>query len=186
VDLLCYGAAAQTEFGYYTGKLANADITDYLQYASQNVTPEKVTNTGLTYFTGATVTLKNSLIYTFYAKDTALGKTVKITYTDHYGVDHELTKTITEAVSISDGTTTYYGVQVNNLSIADGRQVITCQLMDGDTVLETVYGSVQDYAYTQLIGNGTNDAELKAAVQALMNFIDSAYKYFHFDDTGAA
>ena len=186
VDLLCYGAAAQTEFGYNTGKLANADITDYLQYASQNVKPDKIANTGLTYFTGSTVTLKNSLIYTFYAKDTALGKTVKITYTDHYGVDHELTKTITEAVSISSNSVTYYGVQVNNLSIADGRQVITCELMDGDTVLETVYGSVQDYAYTQLADGGTNDAELKAAVQALMNFIDSAYNYFHFDDAGTA
>lgn len=178
VDMLQYGAACQTYFSHNTGNLANAQISEYI--VDRAVAPENKYS-GVSPFLGDSVTVENNLTYNVFLEASTEGKTVKVSYTDHYGTERELTRTVAYLFTDSAGTK-YYGFSVPNLAIADGRVKITCQLMEGENVSATLNGSLENYCYRAINSAESSDA-LKVVGQMLMNFIDSAYRYFHYGES---
>ena len=68
-----------------------------------------------------------------------------------------------------------YAVDVEGLSVADGRQIITCNILNEDgTVLTTALGSVEDYAARAIV----QIPEDKDVFLNLLKFVDSSYAYF--------
>lgn len=171
IDMLNYGAGAQTYWGYNTDELANEDdittnskIAAYMQYATQG---EIETNNNLVKgpnLKAVSVSAKNKLMLTFYFENITEDMTATYSYTNHRG--EEITKTAENFVSYGN----WLGVDVEGLSIADGRQLVTCTVKEGDNVIASGSDSVEGY-----IDRNSDNEVLKL----LMKFIDSAYNYFH-------
>lgn len=173
VDMLEYGASAQTQFAYNTAVPANvhADLSDfsgYLTTATPNCTNQKNYGNNVA---GVTVSATNTLMFTFYFKvadpdgmyaiieytpsGETVEKTVKVESKDFY-----------ERIAGS-----LYGVDVKELSIVDGRALMTCTLYNSDgTVVTTATDSIEGYAYRNA-GKGK-------IFMDMMRFVDSAFTYF--------
>lgn len=170
VDMLNYGTAAQSYFAYNTTDPANSQLTDaQKEYATQSVDCENnaVIPDGVTCYDS--VTTESSLTLTFYFPEMLNGKTVTVSYKDHYGtpVTHTFTDSEFTTREIPEDGSTVYGAPVSGLAIADGRQLITCTV-DG----VSVSSSIESY-----VSRNTGDV-----YTCLMKFVDSAYAYFHKDD----
>lgn len=172
VDMLNYGAACQTYFdGYAADNPANAQIDDFQQYATQSVTYDN-TQTGNEGIYGSSVSAESKLVYTFYYTFNPSDRnlTAYVTYEDHYGKNVELT---IRSFREKQG---YYGVDVEGLAVADGRQTITCQLKDENgEVTHTASGNVESYVAVAV----ANAGEDKDVFLSLLKFVDSARAYFH-------
>lgn len=163
IDMLNYGAAAQKEFGYNTGNLANAGIAAYQELATKSYDlPNAWTNVdGIGY--GSNLELKNEIILHvwFKAADVA---TVKVN-----GVEVGPEK-ITPRIGNS-----IMSVAVTDLAVADGFDTVTVEFLDGNNnVLGTVTESVASYLKYML--NKSDDTN--GLYDATAKFITSAYNYF--------
>lgn len=177
VDMLVYGAACQDYFGdYHMDDLATAKLTeDQLAYATPETNEKswnKLTNPASPSFS-ASVTAETNLIYSFIFTDTSFSKAV-VTYQDHYGKSQSLEATGSARVDVTD------------LAVADGRQVLTCTLYDeNENTIGSVDGSIESYVATIWVNH--NDPEIMGTAtdrwdpvfEKLMYFVDSAYAYFH-------
>lgn len=167
VDMLNYGAAAQDYFSDYNmDDPANAGIEEFKQYATATVTYADNRVEGENYV-GSTVSAENKLMLTFYFNNITTDMTATISYTDHYGNPVSLKIPGTEFYKRGD----MYGVDVTGLSIADGRQLVTCVVKSGDTVVARATDSVESYVARSSSGNDV--------FALLMKFVSSAYSYFH-------
>ena len=187
IDMLNYGAAAQTYFGYGTDQLANDGCENYQQYKSDDASIS-IVECSAPHFIGSSVTATNNLALTLYYDIKPQDYTVYVSYKDHYGTEKTLSEfTYTQLTS---GGETVYGVVVPELAIADGRQLITCALTDseGNEVSKVTY-SIEGYAALTIsqITNSDNktdeDLKLSAFCKDLMKFVDSAWEYFHYPET---
>lgn len=172
VDMLNYGAAAQSHFGYNQSTLANADLTVEQQgYATESVTHEDKYSSG-SQAAAASVSAKNNLMYTFYfdlsgyTEDQRSGAKAAISYS-HY-TNSAVSENV-EFASFYKFNDRLYGVDVKGMYIADGRQKVTCTLSIGGDIL-TATDSIEGYIARATSGNDV--------YMMLMKFIDSAYKYF--------
>lgn len=178
VDMLNYGAECQNHFlKENAGKLANVQISNWQEFATQSVEYADNHTADPLYFFSPTVTAENSLIYTFYFYniDPEATKAV-VTYTNHYNkpksaeIEYRIKNTTYNGESL-----TLYAVDVEGLSVADGRQIITCNILNEDgTVLTTASGSVEDYAARAIV----QMPEDKDVFLNLLKFVDSSYAYF--------
>jgi len=184
VDMLEYGSACQTSFDYNSSELANAELTtEQKLYASANVTPDNNHCEGAN-FVRSSVSTKERLVYTFYFENIAesmlSNMSAVVTYTDHNG--REVTRGITGNEFTYNKDYSLYGVDVKGLAIADGCQLIECVVKSGSEEFGRGTGSVESYLAAGSLETAGTTANEKTVYQKLMNFIDSAYRYFHDGD----
>lgn len=176
VDMLNYGAAAQTHFNYTAVPLANAKLTEkHTPYASTQINADKLQDScqwvenknGYVY--NASVTLKSDLFFNFKFTGVPEGTTAKTSYTDHY--NRTQTQTFT-----AEGTT--LTAAVLGIAAADGSQIITCTLYNSaGTEIGSAQGSVEGYVRNSLKNSATEPTLVKVC-QELMKYINSANSYF--------
>ncbi|MBQ8622108.1 MAG: hypothetical protein IJ422_07320 [Oscillospiraceae bacterium] len=177
MDMLNYGAAAQLHFGYNTDSLANVDPESAETKTIENHIGEQTPALGTcennlskgSSFAGVTVSAKNRLMFTFYynisdptgmrAEIDYNGQTIQIAGADFY-----------ERAAGS-----LYGVDLVDLKIVHGRQMLTCRLYDSNgTLISTSTDSVEGYVSR----NSTSETDVFAQ---LMKFADSASAYLAYE-----
>ncbi|MBE6921010.1 MAG: hypothetical protein E7468_05530 [Ruminococcaceae bacterium] len=172
VDMLNYGAAAQSYFKYNEDNLANALLEDsHKQLASElkAVENDRVGNVG-EVFGGSALRFDDEISMIFRFKNTE-GTYAKLTWKDHYGVDQTVTVQSTEYTYDEDGWTM---IELNEkLVVADGRSNITCEIRNvtNDELVISVTDSIQAYVARS---EGTDANALSVA---FMKFSDSAKDY---------
>ena len=173
VDMLNYGAAAQDFFNYNEADLANKALTETQQgLATQHVTfrnkEEKDSNCY-----GSSLTLESNIILNLYFKNVTEDMRAEVEFTDHYGKKQAKTYTFAEFCKNKDKEeNVIYGVPVNNLVVADGRQPVTCRLYKGETLVSTYVSSVENYV-------AIKQSDEVPLYEATLKFVDSAHAYFH-------
>lgn len=174
VDMLNYGTAAQKHFGYQTSVLANKDLTEAEQQeATKNVLytdNHVIDKNGL--FAADTVTLESNLIYSFYFDFTEAmtGDYALVSYQNAYG------KNFTDIrIDNFRSNGIYSCVDVKELAIGDGYQIISCKVYDSnDTLIAECSSSIESYLALNINQNNSNPIYM-----SMMKFIQSAYNYFH-------
>ena len=169
VDMLNYGAAAQSLFGYDAKNLVNADLTPVQNaMATKTVEVENTQVKGENYF-GSSLVLEDKIRLMVAFSNVTEDMTAKITFTDHYGnaVDVEAELTMDGSFGI---------VNVDQIAVADGRTPVTVTVYNADG---SVYGSVTD-SMESYISRMTEKEPLKADLyKKIMMFSDAAYAIFH-------
>ena len=186
VEMLNYGAAAQTEFeNYHSDDLATSQLTEAQKgYATGDVkaVDHRVTGTG---YLGSTLTLGNEIELNFIFDKTTVTQDMYAiaTYTNHY--DQKKSVTIDGSafgVYSKDNVNGWY-IPVADMSVADGCQVdgeskfmVTCTVYNADgTVVTSAKDSVASYvARANEDTNNTNPLYTQ-----ILKFATSAYNYFH-------
>lgn len=165
VDMLNYGAAAQTKFIYNTEDLANSLLTDEQKaLATEEATCEDGSVKGTNYY-GTSLLLESSVSMKLYFTNVTEDMTAVVTFTDHLGNYKEVSYAVT--MQESWGT-----VVVDAIVLADVYQLVTCNVYDAEgNVVATVVDSMGSYLVRQTKSPEFYDAVLKFAV--------SAYNYFH-------
>ncbi len=163
VDMLNYGAAAQTYFQYNEKDLANSKLTDAqkgLATGTVSCTDKRVQ--GENYY-GSNLSLEDRIILNLFFKNCEAGMTAKVTYKDYKGrsviVDAELVK-------YSDS---IYMVAVDEIVLADAFSPVTVTVYDGKTVHGTATDSVESYVAR---------AEGSDLYETIIKFATSAKNYF--------
>lgn len=174
VDMLYYGAAAQTNFEYNTADLANNQLTAAQQeYATQEIkTCTDGCVKGDNYY-GTNFDLKNQISMNLYFVNVTNDMSAKIEFTDHYGKQHTVTVPGSE---FSDNGNCKV-INVDEIVAADGRQNVTCTVYDADgtTVIASVTDSLESYVARMY--------EDYPWLGEIMKFSDAAYAYLHRNDT---
>jgi hypothetical protein len=167
--MLNYGAAAQAYFNYNTNDLANSVLTDAQKaYASDSVvcTDQRVKGEG---YYGSSLTLKDRITLTMYFNNITPDMYAVVSFTDHKGEAHETRVEGSAFAKYNDG---IYGVDVDELVVADGNQLVTVTVYDADgNVVATAIDSVNSYAARQA---GSNEL-----FEMVAKFTTSAYAHFH-------
>ena len=174
VDMLNYGAAAQRMFGYGLNDLANKNMAEYQQYATQSVTPVNEQEKG-EGFVQTTLMLKSNLGLTMsFSKDVVTtDMTAVVTFTSHRGANRTVKITGTNFRAKGNQWCIDIGAP---LVVADAAQLVTCTFLDADgNVVEGVYAkdSVASYCARALAGGGGDN------YACIVKFTTSAYNYFH-------
>jgi hypothetical protein len=181
VDILNYGAAAQTYQGYNTNNLANAELTDaqkalgnqeVISYADEKQLKDELVEGAIADIKVAGLTLQDSVVMNFKfellngaAKDglvavvTAAGKTWEI-----------------EASEFTyEATSGRWVINFNGLNPAQMREKVSVHLeKDGVIVSDTATYSVESYG---LSSAAKGDARLAALVEAMAKYGRSAKAY---------
>jgi hypothetical protein len=168
VDMLNYGAEAQKYFGYGTGDLANARLSeDQAAYASA---PKACADarTGSGNFQASTVVLKSNIQMMFAFKNVDESHYAVVSFTNHRGAAKGIV--ITGDQFTANGSAMV--VTVDALVVADGRQEVTCVVYDAEgTEVARVTDSLESYTARN---NGKD-----ILFTRMMQYSDSAYAYFH-------
>lgn len=167
-DMLNYGAAAQTYFNYNTADPANSVLTGARQaYATATVTATDNRVMGDNY-KGSALSLNNEILLTMYFENINRDMTARITYVDHNGKARE--RTVSGSKFITKGA--LLGVDVTGLAVADGKQLIKCEILDSNgKVVASAQDSVESYIARML--------DSSSLFGATMKFVAAAYNYFH-------
>lgn len=188
-DMLVYGAEAQQFFGHYVGiegGLATTVNDTIKEIVAGYATPSTFTPDltyeiireeaeGTAYFAGANIDLENTIFFNLYFINIDFEKKfdAKIVFTHHSGETHEY--------SISAGTLNYSNnagylqVNIDDLAPADLRLDVECIItVEGEQVSRIVI-SVEDYLATIR----ENDPDHASMYNAVINYADSAEKYFY-------
>lgn len=179
VDLVNYGASAQTYFGYNTSDLANADFDDYQTYASAKHSltgftnsGSSVTNSGNVKISGRTLVLENRV-----------GIAVIIDTSEYEGNIADITINV-NGTGVSDviagqdlkpySTNKYYGVTYEILPTKmDETYTFTVQV-NGEASARMTYG-ISAYAYNM---RNNSNTKLVALLQDIMEYGNSALNYW--------
>lgn len=169
VDMLNYGAAAQTYFGYRDTYLVNECLTEEQQaYASQSVTCTDQRVQGENYF-GSTLVLENRIQLTMYFRNITADMYAVVIYTDHDGNEQEFT---INGNNFAQYNANIYGVTVDTLAVADGDQLVTVTVYDADgNAVASASDTVNGYLSRMMSGD--------VLFEAIAAFTHSAYEYFH-------
>ena len=186
VDLLNYGAAAQTYFGYRTDKLVNAELTD-VQKALARQTYESLkvagnTDDGKVYtssITGKNVLFDTRimmLVATDLQKDDDLdGISIKIRYQNFGGQTVEKLIGGTNFVYRADANG--YTVRFDDLKASELRTELEITIVkDGTPISATVKYSFDNYANNRL--KNSSDDNFKKLLEKTLLYSDSAKAYF--------
>lgn len=186
VDLLNYGAAAQSYFEYKTDKPVNADLTEEQKALSlgkyNRIT--KVVSDEDTGVYEAEITRKNIkfgnrielLVATSFGIDSDLsGVKLKVVYTTASG--EEGVKTIDGADFVYRTDVNSYTAYFNGLKASELRSVLFLTLVRGDEAISaTVKYSLDTYAANRL--EASTDENYKELLKKTLIYSDSAKNYF--------
>ena len=169
VDMLNYGAAAQTYFGYRDTYLVNASLTEEQQaYATQSVTCTDQRVKGENYF-GSTLVLETRIQLTMYFQNITTDMYAVVSYTDHDGNAQEYTVSGSDFAQYNAN---IHGVTVDTLAVADGDQLVTVTVYDADgNAVGSASDTVNGYLSRMMSGD--------ALFETIARFTNSAYAYFH-------
>lgn len=174
VDMLIYGAECQKHFDYNQSALATAQAGEYLQYAT-GTTPSSESDPSGTNFVASSVSAKNKLMYTFFfsgiTDEQLESLTATVTYTDWTGKSHTLDP-ISGADFYKYPNADWYGVDVEGLSMVDGRQKVNCTVKNGSDVVAEGVDSVEGYVAR------AGGSEAESVYVEMLSFVDSAKAYF--------
>ena len=174
VDVLNYGAAAQENFKYNTGDLANSQLTEEMkQYASEDTTAENIMVRDDAFCAGTSLNLESRIQLRFVFRKSAMTNVAYaiVTHTKHNGGSVE---TRIEVANFEKYNSTLVFVPVNTLSGADGDQVVTCTLYDAQgNVITTAIESMNSNLMRSIDANGSKLAKM------LLRLTKSAYEFFH-------
>ena len=163
VDMLNYGAEAQTYFGYNTASLANADLTAAQRaYATKEVSCTNKQVKGENFY-GSNLALEDRIVLNLFFKNMADGYTAKIVFTDFRGE----TKTVTKELVPYSGK--LYKVVVDDIVLADSFCPVTVTVYDADG---NACGSATDSVESYVARTGSS-----ALNEAIMKFASSAKAY---------
>jgi hypothetical protein len=170
VDMLNYGAAAQKYFSNYNSEDPANELLSEEQkvLASATGTYEDKRERDATYVKGSNLRFA-SKINLMFAINVSRDTYAVFTWKDHKGVSHRETIDGTDYVT-NNG---LFVVELEELVVADARQIVTCTIYDrNDNVITVVKDSVE-----------SNVARRTASTEELyvgfMKFADSAYAYLH-------
>ena len=188
VDMLNYGAAAQTYFNYNTGHLVNSSLTAAQKKlgtsaSSLNITSdasETKISSPKAQFSGKNLLLGNNVAIVYYMTfDSSVNKnnvTLKLTYTTVKG--ETITKTVPFKDFINGDYANEYRFDFTEVQAKDSCQPVTAVLYEGSKQISNkITYSVQTYAYNKL-KKSTTSTELKSIINALMVYCKSAKNYF--------
>ena len=166
VDMLNYGAAAQREFGHNLSNLANSQLTATQQkLATQSVTMNDNWEGGALYY-NTVLNLENNIILTLLFKDLTSDMYAAISYENFQG---ELVEYTIPFESFDKRNDNIYAINVDTLVVADGRQVVSCEIYNGaHQPVGSCKDSIEGYL-SVMKGNDPNGLYV-----ATMKFIDSA------------
>ena len=176
LELLNYGAAAQTYFSYNESNLVNANVSeDQKTFAIPEVTQVKEVLVKGTGYVGSTMALNSEMQLLFVISQSAVQNAtrVEITFRDHRNKeDSEKCIEILRDDFEKYLTTSNWQYTVKGLAIADGDTVVTCTVYGVDNeVLSKSIDSINHYAFRQ---RGKSDL-----YPMLLRFTQAAYNYFH-------
>ena len=176
VDMLNYGAAAQTYLGYDTDNLANADLTPEQAALGTQTIPEAVnhiTSNGTGLAMNTNVQVKSKVILTLTCMYGTASENVKLVVTDH--ADGSVKAEIPLA-SKTAGTRVYYQGSFDDVGARAMRTLYDFTVYDGDTaVSKTVTWSVESYvAYMR---STASDANQIALFNAILIYGDAVAAY---------
>ncbi len=186
VNLLNYGSAAQTYFGYRTDALVNTDLTEAQKaLATQTYEPITATSTGSdgtgysASITGKNILFGNSitlLVATSFDFGSDLtGVSMQICYTDIGG--NPVEKFIDGKDFVYRDDITGYTAYFDGLKASEFRTRLEITLMKDDApVSETITYSLDAYAQNRLAAS--TDANFKALLEKTLIYSDSAKAYF--------
>ena len=172
VEMLNYGAAAQGMFEYNESDLANRYIDAYQDaYALEEITMTNNLEQGTDY-RSASLTLADKISMTMVFEKGTITQDMSavVTFTDHYGVEKTVQIPGSEFTDRGDA----WGIVVNELVVADGRQMVTCTILDADgNEIDGMYGVDSVESFCARAYESTGDAYY----QAIMKFSQAAYNY---------
>ena len=175
VDLLNYGAAAQTTFGYNTGDLANKDLTIWeLTEGTKTVdvyTDKQVIIGDATSYYGTAYILETKISMMMAVRSDRISEDcyALVSYTDHTGAQKSNIRV--------EGKRNYsvYEFELNEIVVADGRCLLTIEFYKADgTKVLTVQDSMESYT--------ARNAQTYPLAEKMLAFSDSAYTYLHRND----
>ena len=171
VDMLNYGAAAQVHFNYSANDLANKLLSEEQKsWAGEAKDFAEGLDQG-DKWVGSNLILESNVRLLVAFRGLNRSMSAKVEFTDHYG------NKVSENVSGSEfGVSgSFFYINIDELVIADARQVITITVYNADgSVYTTCQESIEDY-----LARGDSVNNLYAAI---MRFADSAYAYLHRKD----
>ena len=189
VDMLNYGAAAQTYFNYNTDNLANNKLTlaqkklatDPSTLSITSDASETAISSPKAQFTGKNLLLGNNVALVFYMTfDSSVNKnnvTLELIYTTVKG--EAVIKTVPfSQMKLSGYAAGEYEYDFLDIRAKDACRPVTARiLLNGKQISSKITYSVQSYAYNKL-NKSTTSAELKTIINALMVYCKSAENYF--------
>lgn len=167
VDMLNYGAAAQKNWSYNLGNLANAGLTNEQKAFGTTTTPV-CTNRSIkgTNARGMNLTLESNILINVYFNGLTKDMTARVTFTNHNGTK------VDKVLDAHDGSR----FTVNQLVIADAHQLFTVTVYNANgSVYSTYTDSIEGY----LARARESQASSLPLYEAIMKFADSAYAYLH-------
>lgn len=186
VDLLNYGAAAQSYFEYKTDKPVNADLTEEQKALSlgkyngiTKVVPDEDTGVYEAEITRKNIKFGNRielLVATSFGIDSDLsGVKLKVVYTTASG--EEGVETIDGADFVYRTDVNSYTAYFNGLKASEFRSVLFLTLVRGDEAISaTVKYSLDTYAANRL--EASTDENYKELLKKTLIYSDSAKNYF--------
>ena len=190
VDLLNYGAAAQSYYGYNAANLVNAGLTEEQQsYATQG-DPTLSTCRALIQNEGATVSFKSCTLYmkekvsinyylnlANYTGDVD-DLCVKISYTDENGKAWTQTIDSSELLYKEYNGSYYYVANFSALNAMQMRTECRAEVFSkatGERISNTLLYSIESFAYSKA---NDPDTGLAALVNAMMKYGNAVEAYF--------
>lgn len=188
VDMLNYGATAQTYFNYNTGNLANSSLTLEQQELGTNAdtlsigsaaAETKISSPKAT-FSGKNLLLGNNVAIVYYMTfDNSVNKndvTLELTYQTVTGTI--VTKCVPFKDFVKGEYTGEYRYDFSEIKAKDSCQPVTAVLYQNEEQISNALTySVETYAYNKLNNNATN-SNLREIINAMMVYCKSAEKYF--------
>jgi len=185
VDMLNYGAAAQTYFKYNIENLVNYDLSGE-QKALASKKPElssasKITKVdGATaHFTAQSVIMGSNVALKYYFKFDNGAPSDNVKFVAEYtSIDGEkYTTTLTVSDFEYDSRYDEYSVKITTISAKDMSCVVTAKIYDGDTLIGDISEySIESYVNSRL--NNSTNSDFRDLVDALIKYGKSAEKYF--------
>ena len=167
VDMLNYGLAARTYFGYSTYEPQGWLSDEQLSYGTQDITCTNQRVQGDNYY-GSTLVLENRIQLTMYFRNITAEMYAVVNYTNHYG---EICTHTVSGTDFAQYNSEIFGVTVDTLAVADGDQLVTVTVYDGDgKPVANASDTVNGYLSRMMGGNNL--------FESIAKFTTSAYAYF--------